>query len=41
LGTDRIAGYTIIRDIYDNSALVLEAEMSRDVYRQGVSTIRY
>jgi diguanylate cyclase (GGDEF)-like protein/PAS domain S-box-containing protein len=41
LGSDRIAGYTIIRDIYDNPALVLEAEMSRGVYRQGVATIRY
>ncbi len=41
LDSNSIAGYSVLRDIYGRRALVLKAAMPRDVYRQGVRTIRY
>jgi PAS domain S-box-containing protein len=33
-----VAGYTIIKDIYGNDALILRITESRDIYQQGVNT---
>ena len=41
LGASRVAGYTLIEDIYGEPALVLRAEMPRDIYRQGLASTRY
>ncbi|MBN1978609.1 MAG: GAF domain-containing protein [Anaerolineae bacterium] len=41
LGTDTIAGYTRLDDIYGQPALVLELQTSRDIYQQGERSISY
>jgi two-component sensor histidine kinase len=41
LSQDSIAGYGLITDIYDNPALVLRVDQSRDIYKQGRETIGY
>ncbi|MCW4043945.1 MAG: ATP-binding protein [Candidatus Bathyarchaeota archaeon] len=41
LSADRVAGYALISDIYGNSLLILKAEMTRDIYKQGEATITY
>jgi PAS domain S-box-containing protein len=39
--SDSIAGYSRLRDIYGKPALILRVIMPRNVFRQGVMTIRY
>ena len=41
LSKDIVAGYTIVKDIYGDRALVLKIEAPRNIYRQGVQTITY
>jgi PAS domain S-box-containing protein len=41
LDRHRVAGYTIIRDLYGEPALWLRLEMPRDIYAQGRSTMNY
>ena len=41
LGPDTIAGYTRLDDIYDKPALVLEIQMTRDIYKQGERSVSY
>lgn len=41
LSKDSIAGYRLLTDIYDNPALVLRVDQSRDIYLQGQQTIGY
>ncbi|MBN2098975.1 MAG: hypothetical protein JW753_05190 [Dehalococcoidia bacterium] len=41
LNKDRVAGYTLLTDIYGNPALVLRIDQSRDIYKQGQETIGY
>lgn len=36
-----IAGYTLIQDVYGDPALILRADMPRDIYRQGQATNYY
>jgi len=36
-----IAGYSLLRDVYGQPALLLRVALPRDIYRQGVSTTRY
>ncbi len=41
LGPDEIAGYSLIRDVFGNPALILKVTIPRNLYRQGVTTVRY
>lgn len=41
LGSDSIAGYSLIDDIYGNPALILRVEMPRAIHRQGIDTLVY
>ncbi|MBD2067320.1 hypothetical protein H6F93_07225 [Leptolyngbya sp. FACHB-671] len=41
LSRDRIAGYTQIRDIYNNPALLIRVDSERDVYHKGLRSWRY
>lgn len=36
-----IAGYTLLRDINDVPALILRVDMPRDIYNQGLESMRY
>ena len=38
LNTNSIAGYSLINDIYGNPALIMKADVSRDIFKQGQST---
>ncbi len=38
LDNEKVAGYTVINDIFDNPAVVLKVTKPRDIYRQGQST---
>jgi PAS domain S-box-containing protein len=41
LDDDTIAGYTLFKDIYGAPVIVLRAQMSRTIYRQGQLTLLY
>ncbi len=41
LNEDQIAGYTLIRDVYDQPALLLKVDMPRDIHRQGQANLAY
>lgn len=41
LDSDYVAGYALINDIFGRPILVLRADMIRDVYKQGQTTIHY
>ncbi len=41
LSENSIAGYTLIQDVYGNPALILRADMPRDIYQQGRTTSYY
>jgi PAS domain S-box-containing protein len=41
LGTNEIAGYTLIRNVFGKPALVLKIAVPRYAYRQGLIAIRY
>ncbi|WP_254565828.1 CHASE4 domain-containing protein [Oscillatoria sp. HE19RPO] len=36
-----IAGYTLVKDIYNNSALLLRVELPREIYQQGQRTANF
>ena len=41
LNDNSIAGYLLIKDIHQNPIALLQVEMSRDIYRQGLSSLKY
>lgn len=41
LNSQRIAGYTLLKDIEKQPALLLRVDTSRDIYRQGKRGLRY
>ncbi|MFC1939135.1 CHASE4 domain-containing protein [Chloroflexota bacterium] len=41
LNTRHIAGYTLIKDIYGNPALVMRVDTLRDIYQQGEVSVAY
>jgi len=41
LPDNTIAGYTVIRDLYDAPALVVRTDMPRTIYSRGVATLQY
>lgn len=41
LGDNVVAGYTLLKDISGNPALVLKVEEPRDIYRHGMGSTRY
>ena len=41
LSEDSIAGYALIRDIYDRPALLLRVDIPRETYRQGQTSLLY
>ncbi|MCR4408161.1 MAG: PAS domain S-box protein, partial [Anaerolineae bacterium] len=41
LNADRVAGYTLLNDIYGQPALVLRVDMPRDIYKQGQASVTY
>ena len=38
---ESVAGYALLKDIYGEPALVLRADMPREIYKQGQATISY
>lgn len=36
-----LAGYTLIRDIYKKPALLMRVEIPREIYRQGLGSLKY
>jgi signal transduction histidine kinase/HAMP domain-containing protein len=41
LGEERVAGYTLITDIYDRPALLLRIDLPRDIYARGQTSSTY
>jgi signal transduction histidine kinase/CheY-like chemotaxis protein len=41
LDADSVAGYTLLKDIYDQPLLILRVDSTRAIFRQGVDTVRY
>jgi PAS domain S-box-containing protein len=41
LSEQSIAGYTLIKDVFGNPALIIKTEMPRDIYLQGQTTMEY
>ena len=41
LSEESIAGYALIRDIYDRPALLLRVDIPREIYRQGQTSLLY
>ncbi len=41
LSQDRVAGYTLLKDVYGDPVLFLRIDTPRDVYRQGQATLTY
>ena len=41
LSDTSLAGYALLKDLYDRNTLVLRVEMERGVYAQGLITVRY
>ncbi len=39
LGANTVAGYSLLEDVYGDPALILRADMDRDIYRQGQNTV--
>ncbi len=39
--TDKIRGYTLLRDIYNKPALLLRVDLPRDIYKQGRVSLHY
>jgi two-component sensor histidine kinase/sensor domain CHASE-containing protein len=39
LNSDSVAGYGLLTDIYGDPALIMKAEMPRDIYKQGQTTV--
>jgi hypothetical protein len=38
---DRIAGYTLLKDIYQQPAALLQIEMPREIYQHGLTSLWY
>lgn len=41
LSAEIIGGYTVLRDVYGNPALIVKLALNRDIYRQGQKTVLY
>lgn len=41
LGANRVAGYTLVRDLFDQPALLLRVEAERTMYQQGRTSMGY
>lgn len=41
LNKDIVAGYSIVKDIYNDKALVVKVDIPRNIYKQGIHTITY
>ncbi|MDP2729646.1 MAG: CHASE4 domain-containing protein [Dehalococcoidales bacterium] len=41
LGKQSVAGYALMRDIYDKPVLLMRVDMPRDIYAQGQDTLAY
>jgi len=41
LSTETIAGYTVVEDIYGRPGLILKVSKPREIYKQGLTSIRY
>ncbi len=41
LNKDMVAGYTLVRDVYNQPAFLLKVEMPRDIQRQGQTNLVY
>jgi sensor domain CHASE-containing protein/two-component sensor histidine kinase len=41
LAKNKIAGYIIIKDVYQQPAILLRVLMPREIYQQGLSSLRY
>lgn len=41
VGTDVIAGYALVKDLYGGPALVLKSQMPREIYSQGRASLRW
>jgi len=41
LSNNKIEGYTTLNDIYGNPAVLLSVDLERDIYRQGLISVRY
>ena len=39
LNRNEVAGYSLLDDVYGNPAMILRADMSRDIYHQGQHTV--
>jgi diguanylate cyclase (GGDEF)-like protein len=39
LSKDTVAGYGLLNDVYGNPAMIMRADMSRDIYHQGQQTV--
>ncbi len=40
-GEEDVAGYTFMKDVYGKPVLMMKAVMPRDIYKQGLATMRY
>jgi sensor domain CHASE-containing protein/nitrogen-specific signal transduction histidine kinase len=41
LNSDDVAGYALLKDVYGTPILMLRADMARDIFSQGLTTISY
>ncbi|MEO8392517.1 MAG: CHASE4 domain-containing protein, partial [Chloroflexota bacterium] len=41
LDSENVAGYTLLKDIHDQPALILKVEMPRSIYQQGINSLSY
>jgi sensor domain CHASE-containing protein len=41
LANERVAGYTLLEDLYGNPAVVLRIDLPRDIYNQGQTSISF
>jgi diguanylate cyclase (GGDEF)-like protein len=39
LSGDTVAGYGLLKDVYGNTAMIIRADMPRDIYHQGQQTV--
>ena len=41
LNEEKISGFSLVQDIYDKPALLIEVNLSRDIYQQGQTSLLY
>ncbi len=41
LTDDTVAGYVLVKDVYGHPAMMLRVESPRDIYKEGLATLRY